>query len=134
MTARPTGQQGMALIEVLVSLLILAVGLLGVAPLFVHAVRSNDTASDLSQTAALGRERMELLRAEDYTALTAGGSLASNVVGYSDSPLQGVVVRWQIEDAVTVANTKTISVRVIVNTFGPGPKPDLVLTTLRGSS
>jgi Tfp pilus assembly protein PilV len=129
----PTGERGTSLLEVMVSLILLALGLLGVAPLFVLSIRDNATGSDFGQTAALGRERMETLRAEDYTSLTAGGSLTSDVTGYSDTSNPGVVVRWQIEDDVVTVDTKTISVRVVVQNSGQGPAPDLVLTTLRGS-
>ena len=124
----------MTLVEALVAMLLLSFGLLAAVPMFVQSIRHNTTGADLGVVAAIARERMESLRAESYAGLTAGGSLDSDVAGFSSNSTDGVTIRWQIVNNTTPANTKTISVRVFAEQIGPGARRELVLTTLRGSS
>jgi prepilin-type N-terminal cleavage/methylation domain-containing protein len=127
-------QRGMTLVEALVAMLLLSFGLLAAAPMFVQSARQNTTGADLGVVAAVAREQMESLRWEDYSALTAGGSLNSDTTGFFDGSTPGITIRWQIVTNISPANTKTISVRVIADSIGPGAQRDLVLTTLRGDS
>jgi prepilin-type N-terminal cleavage/methylation domain-containing protein len=54
--------RGFSLIEVLVALFILAITLLGVAPLFLEGMRSNASAFDYTTAASLVREKLEELK------------------------------------------------------------------------
>jgi len=50
---------GISLLEVMISMLILAFGILGLAPLMVHAISTNSTARDYSIATQLAKDRLE---------------------------------------------------------------------------
>lgn len=54
-------ERGVTLIEVLVALTVLALALLGLAPMFTGAVRSNASANQLTNANTLAREKLEEL-------------------------------------------------------------------------
>jgi type IV pilus assembly protein PilV len=64
--------RGFTLIEVMVSLVILSIGLLGVAKLVMFSSRSNDSAYLRSQATALAYEILDDMRANRSTALLQG--------------------------------------------------------------
>src|SRR5437667_434516 len=104
---------GFTLAEVLVAVAIMGVVLLAAASLFAYAIRETATGSDLGSVGAVAVDRMELLRANDFYALAAGGSLGSSVAGFSDASDPRFTVRWQIVDNAAPSTMKTISVRAI---------------------
>ncbi len=57
--------KGISILEVLVSMIVLSVGLLGVAPMVVLSVKSNSTSRDTSETSKLVREQIEYYEAMD---------------------------------------------------------------------
>lgn len=123
---------GLTLVEVLVALFLIAIGLLAVAPMFMHAMQGNAAGGDFGSVGALALDRMELLRGERYLDLVAGGSLSSNQAGYFDNSNSGFIVRWEIIDNNTPAGTKIINVRAIATRQAPGPRREVTLTSLRG--
>jgi type II secretory pathway pseudopilin PulG len=60
-TPRRRSESGVTLIEVLVAATVLALALLGLAPMFTGAVRSNASASQLTNANTLAREKLEEL-------------------------------------------------------------------------
>ncbi len=67
-----TRNAGFTLIEVLVSLVILAIGLLGIAKLMLFSSHSNDSAYLRSQATALAYEILDDMRANRQEAIIAG--------------------------------------------------------------
>ncbi|MGF6691051.1 type IV pilus assembly protein PilV [Metapseudomonas resinovorans] len=63
--------QGFTLIEVLIALLVLAIGLLGMASLMVASVQSNQSASVRSQASTLAYDMAERLRLNRDRAVTS---------------------------------------------------------------
>jgi len=62
--------KGMSMIEVLVSMVILAVGLLGLAPLIMISIYGNTYSSDMTQANALAQQEVEtLVNWSDYGTL-----------------------------------------------------------------
>ena len=127
---------GFTLVEVMLALLLLAIGVLAAAPMFVYAMKGNAGAGDFGVVGALAVERMELLRGEDYSDLDAGGSLTANTtvggVDYFDTSNDGYVLRWTIADGSPIANTKTIAVRAVALRQVIGQQKEVTLTTVRG--
>ena len=126
------GAGGFTLVEVLLALFLIGIGVLAAAPMFIYAMQGSAVGADFGWVGAVGVERMELLRADDYFNLPAGGSLTANVAGYFDTGTPGVTVRWTIADNVTPARTKTITVVVIADRQVVGDRKNVTLTTIRG--
>ena len=119
------------LLENLVAIAILMFGLLAAAPMFVQAMKATEVGADVSAAGSAAVDRMELLRATEYSSLTAGGGLTSDVTGYADTSDPDVVVRWQIEDITTPVPGKTIRVRAIMQRQVVGQAKQVTLTTRR---
>jgi prepilin-type N-terminal cleavage/methylation domain-containing protein len=123
--------RGFSLVEVLLALALLFVGVVAAAPMFIFAMKETAAGADLGSVGAAAVDRMELLRASDFYSLPAGGSLASNVSGYSDTSSSKVTVRWQIVDNASPPTVKTISVRAIAARQAIGLPKEVILTSLR---
>ncbi len=67
-------KKGFTLIEVLVGLVLLAIGLLAIAGMQITSVRGNFFSSNITQASILAQDRLEVLRNLPYTdaALTVG--------------------------------------------------------------
>jgi len=126
------GSKGFTLLEVLIAVFLIGIGVLAAAPMFVYAMQGNATGADFGSVGAVAVERMELLRADSYTNLAAGGSLTTNTTGYFDNSDPEVLVRWVITDNMTPVGTKTITVRAVANRQVIGLQKDVELTTVRG--
>jgi prepilin-type N-terminal cleavage/methylation domain-containing protein len=126
------GSSGFTLIEVLVALVLIGIGVLAAAPMFVYAMQGNAVAADFGSVGAIAVERMELLRSQDYTTLAPGGSLTSSVSGYSDTSNPDYVVRWQIATNAVPSGTRSVTVRAIAVRRVVGARKEITLTTLRG--
>lgn len=70
--------KGFTLIEVMISMVILAIGVLGLAPLMVLSIYSNTYSQDLTRATAVAQDRIEQLKnvtapfAVPYTETTTG--------------------------------------------------------------
>lgn len=90
------GCRGFSLIEVLVTVLVLAVGLLGVAGLQGVSVRNNHSAYLRTQATHLAYEIVDAMRANRDVALAGGYALAwSTAPSSSDVIAQADLVAWR---------------------------------------
>ncbi|WP_256672865.1 type IV pilus modification protein PilV [Pseudomonas sp. v388] len=80
-------QNGMTLIEVLVSVLILAIGLLGAAAIQLNALRYTDSATISSQASFIAYDMMDRIRANVDGNASANGS--TDVLALYDLPIAG---------------------------------------------
>jgi type IV pilus assembly protein PilV len=71
-------RRGFTLLEVLVALLVLSVGLLGLAGLQAHSLRNNHSAMLRSQAVALGYDMLDRMRSNRVAALAAGSAYESD--------------------------------------------------------
>jgi len=55
-------QKGLSLVEVAAAMIVLAIGILGIAPMMIVAMGANSFSRDLSQADNLAQDRMETLR------------------------------------------------------------------------
>jgi len=124
-------ERGFSLIEVLLALFLMGIALMYAAPMFATAIRENAAGADLGSAGAIAVDRMEALRASDFYQLAAGGDLAANVGGFSDTGDPRFTVRWRITDNGSPATLKTISVRVIAARQSTGASKEVNLTTER---
>ncbi len=123
---------GITLLETIVALFLVAVAILGAAPMFVRAAQATDASGELGTVGALALDRMEQLRRTAFRDLDAGGSLTANVAGYFDDSVSFHVVRWRIEDLVSPSRTKRIVVFAAERGTRLGPRRQVALTSLRG--
>ncbi len=124
---------GLTLIELMISMALMGVGVLAVAPMFVQSMSSNATSADFGRVGALAVGQMESLRSTPYGSLSPGGSLATNTSGYFSQPQPDVLVRWQVVDnSGVVAGTKILTVRAVTLNKRSGPRREATLSTLRG--
>lgn len=126
-----SGAAGFSLIEVLLALFVLGLGLLSVAPLFVHGTRAAAGSADFGKVGAAAVKEMELLRLASYGSLAAGGSLNSNLTSFSDTTDPAVTLRWTIANNATPATVKTINVVAIAKRVVSGPAKQIQLVTKR---
>lgn len=73
MSARKPATRGFTLVEVLVAVLVISIGMLGVAKLVLAAVKANDSAYFRSQAAALAYSILDDMRANHQYAVSSLG-------------------------------------------------------------
>lgn len=76
-------QSGFALIEVLISILILSIGLLGAAGMFTRGIDYTIDTERRQMASMLANELMETMRGNTSTILNANGSPKDNLNGYA---------------------------------------------------
>ncbi|WP_163835133.1 type IV pilus modification protein PilV [Spartinivicinus ruber] len=83
-----TNQQGIGLIEVLITILIIAIGLLGLAGMQAQSIKSTYQASQRSQAIWLAQELVERMRANPLGIINnaAGGYTKTNSFSCSSKP------------------------------------------------
>ena len=115
------GKNGFTLIEVLIAIVILSVGLLGMASLTVGIIKGNKFSNDLSTATTLAQDRMEDIRSYSYA------SVASETKAACSAPYN------QFQREVTVvadspaSGMKTITVKVY---WGPSDSHNVELKTI----
>lgn len=106
-----SNQKGFTLLELLIALVILAIGLLGLAGLQVAAIKGNVSGFKISTASAVAQQRIEELKVMDSTsaALTAGAHPADGSV-----IVQGITYNrsYNIQDNTPVTGTSTITFTV----------------------
>lgn len=70
--ARSCGGRGFTLIEVMIAVFLLAIALLGLAAVTTSVIKANSFSQTLTTATNLAKDKMEDLKAADYTALPAG--------------------------------------------------------------
>lgn len=73
--------KGFTLIEVMISMVILAVGILGLAPLMVLSIYSNTYSQDLTQATAVAQDRIEQLKPAPNFAVMPYTEATNNING-----------------------------------------------------
>ena len=67
-------EKGFSLLEVMIALLILAVGLLGIAGMMTVGIRTNADAAHLTEAYQVGQAEMERLKLVSWNLITSGSS------------------------------------------------------------
>jgi len=72
MSERIGHKNGFTLIEVLASMIILSIGVLGLAPLIISAIQGNSFGNDMTNATFLAQDKIEELRNVNYDLMTSG--------------------------------------------------------------
>ena len=89
MNLRSSNERGATLIEVLVAIVVLSIGLLGLALLQVTSVQSNHSAYYRSQVTILANDLADRMRANRTAALTSAYEIASFPTSSSSNTITG---------------------------------------------
>jgi len=116
--SRRKKEQGFTIIEVLMAISIFAIGILAVATMQYGAIRVNLTAGKITIRTTYAQDRLERLMALPYTHAdlidTESGDV--NLATEHEPPVgeqvPGLVIKWWVNDNVTMPNSKYIIVRV----------------------
>ncbi len=121
---RRHGSRGFTLIEMMVAVLLIGVGLMGLAALSTTVTRANTQSSSLTTASAIAQERIERFRVEPYTSIEPGSDTRR---------LDGVTYtrNWTVATNDPVQGLKTIVVTVSWTSGGQGHQTSL--RTIRGS-
>lgn len=116
---------GFTLIEMMVAIILIGVGLMGLAALSSTVTRANVQSSALTSASALAQEKIEGFRSMPYASIGAGDSTDVRTldgIGYSR--------RWSVQTDQPAADLKTIS--VAVSWTSRGKTHTTTLSTIRG--
>ena len=113
-------QDGFSLLEVLIALVILAIGLLAVAQMQITAIKGNAFGSGMTSASSLAANTLERLMAlpyDDVQLTTYGNWLPDNITGVEGGVNNaGYVREYQVEDNTPPRlgiQMKQITVRVV---------------------
>lgn len=77
MSSRASGQRGFTLLEIMVSMALLVIGMLGIIAMHATAVKGNRMSRQLGRARVIAGQVMEDLRGKDLATLGTGGTFAS---------------------------------------------------------
>ena len=116
-----SNQKGFTLLELLIALVILAIGLLGLAGLQVAAIKGNVSGFKISTASAVAQQRIEELKAMDSTSATLSAGVHPDncpppvpPATTNDCIIQGITYSrsYTIQDDTPVTGTSTITFTV----------------------
>jgi len=128
MTRRVTRRAGFTLPELMLSIVLLAVGMLSVASLMAASHRQQRLAVSRGGLSTLAEAKLEELRSYAYAPaasalrnrLAVGGSLTSNASGYSDEATapNGHLYdrRWQVTNDLAPLGVRRVTIRLVART------------------
>ncbi|WP_300460937.1 prepilin-type N-terminal cleavage/methylation domain-containing protein [Desulfobacula sp.] len=97
---------GFTIIEVLIAMVILTIGILGIAKMQITAIKGNASARELTNTVVQTTKQIEmlLLLPYDHADLVAGT--------HTGMTQEGDTISWEVSDDTPVNGNKTIAVTV----------------------
>jgi hypothetical protein len=116
--ARPGSQHdecGFTLVEVLASMLVLTIGVIGIAALLALTTQMHVGARESARSTRLAQDKFDELMKLDLDTdpeVAIGGDLDSDEDDHWDSPTTGITLRWTVEDGPT-DDTRLVTVRVL---------------------
>lgn len=120
----PRRSRGFTLVEMIVAILLIGVGLMGLAAISSTVTRANVQSSALTAGSALAQERIERLRTEAYSAIVNGNDTrVVDGVTYTRT--------WEVTNDTPNVGLKTVAVTVSWNERGR--VHSTTLRTIRGA-
>lgn len=105
--------RGFSLVEITISLVIGAIGLLALSGVLMYTMQSNRNATDISISTALARQRIEQIKLTDYNYVVDGTETGLDQNGKSIAGAEGKYIRvTEVATDEAGPNTKTVKVTV----------------------
>ncbi|HJX04050.1 MAG TPA: type IV pilus modification protein PilV [Dehalococcoidia bacterium] len=102
---------GFTLIEVMIALVILAVGLLALATMQIVSVRSNAFSTEMTYATMLAQSRLEQIRNTSYDNVTPG-TVNENVSASASTKGMAYIVQRIVADNTPAADMKTVTLTI----------------------
>lgn len=142
MRAKPlSGTSGFTLIEVLITLVIFAVGILGLALMQLSAIRGNSVANRLTEASNIATDQIEQMFNWDYNDNRLEGSTNAtyNLINGANQIADGhrldargnYDIIWNIQENTPAAGSKTVDITVIW--FDRGQRKELTFSTIKAA-
>ena len=106
--------QGFTLIEVMIALIILAVGLLALMTMQIVSIRANAFSSEMTYASMLAQSRLEQLRNMDYASIPPTAGPITDVIIPGGATTKGIsyTVLRDVDDDFPAADMKTITLTI----------------------
>jgi type IV pilus assembly protein PilV len=129
-------QSGFTLIEVMIALIILAVGLLALATMQIVSIKANAFSSEMTYSTMLAQQQLETLRnlgfSDAYlTETTTTGVPHAPLPTVIDGRSGSYTVSWQVADTTADMKTITLAVTWQSQRLGTATEQATVTTTLQ---
>lgn len=129
---------GFMLVDVLVSTIIFAVGMLALAQLLIFTSQMHLSAQRTGEAARMAQDKLDELMKVNFAtdprmAITPANpdSLTTDVASYFDTPIAGVMTRrWKVQAGPT-ANTRLVTMRVVTSDRSQSARTIDIVTLLR---
>jgi Tfp pilus assembly protein PilV len=96
-------------------MLVLTIGLMAIAGMLAVTTQMQIGAREAARSTRLAQDKVDELMKLNFTsaaAVAVGGGLDSNVTGYSETPLEGVTLRWAVAAGPT-DDLRVLTLRVV---------------------
>ena len=109
-----SGDEGFTLVEVLISMVVLTVGLVGIAALLAITTQMHIGARESARSTRLAQDKFDDLMKLNFAAdeVAVGGSLDTDEDDHFEQTMTGVTVRWAVAAGPT-DDTRVVTVRVL---------------------
>ena len=112
---RLRGAGGFSLVEVLVAMLILTIGMISIAALLAVTTQMAMGAREAARSTRLAQDKIDELMKLNFTtapAVAIGGDLDQDAVNYSETPGDGITLRWAVAAGPT-DDLRVLTLRVV---------------------
>ena len=112
---RLQADRGFTLIEVLICTLILTVGMIAIAGLLLVTTQMQIGAREATRSTRLAQDKIDELMKLNFSSdpeVAVGGDLDANVTNYSETPAEGITVRWAVTAGPT-NDLRVLTLRVV---------------------
>jgi type IV pilus assembly protein PilV len=127
----PAAQRGFTLVEILVTVVLVSVGLLGVAALQLTTLRGNQDAYVRSQASVLAGDILDRMRVNPFDFRNGAYSVGFNGVGNAATRAGQDLREWQEEIDRTLPGTDAESAGRIVRTYDAATRRHVVTITIQ---
>lgn len=127
----PAAQRGFTLIEILVTVVLVSVGLLGVAALQLTTLRGNQDAYVRSQASVLAGDILDRMRVNPFDFRNGAYSVTFNGEGDESTRAGQDLREWQAEIDRSLPGTDEESAGQVVRTYDPTTRRHIVTITIQ---